>query len=561
MRARALAIVATLVLGSAISVSAAPSAPVHSQASGPSRSALGFHRDDFRSAAALRAARVRVLAQHAQAAPRSDLATAQQPVWGYGNTESALPDIDGDGVGDVLSARFYARTPSLKVLSGKTGRTLWSVPAPQQAVAAIYVPEPGGKSVMVLLSEVYTGQESPAGGAGADVFTVHAVNPRTGASVWSTSIQGAIEDDPAGMLVAGVGEFDGVLLRNNTTPYLLLDRFSLHFDGLTFATSVAPLVIDATNGNVVHAGEPMGGDDFTIATPIGDLDGDGTDDYLVCAGGDVGTVGARSGATGAPLWTTETTTYSFLVALAASPDLSGDRKADLLLTWYDGGNLPVVHAVNGATGADVWTAAGDYGLPLGDIDRDGRSDSRVVVRGPRMTFTAIGGTGKKLWSRDVLTPSNTNGVVWGAGDIDGDHYGDVYIEFVPHTSTPTKAETISGRTGKSHALADLGWPLAVPLRGAAPSFVRGVAVKKGFALTAYDGRSHLALWRSVVKGSDAQEVSTLDIVGLGHGRVALLVLLTGRFTNTVVMFDGRRGTRMWSSVYETPGDDGGIIFD
>ncbi|MDQ1699098.1 MAG: hypothetical protein QOG34_961 [Frankiaceae bacterium] len=561
MRSRALVIAAALLAGSAATVSAAPST---TRPTTHPRTALGLHADDFRTAATLRAARMRVLAEHRKAAPSAGLtAPAQQPIWGYGNGESGLPDVDGDGVGDVLSSRLYARKPALKVLSGRTGRTLWSVPSPTDTLAAVYIPAPGGKSVMLVLTETVTGQETPVGGGEVDAFTVKAVNPKTGASVWSTTITGLIEDDPSGLLAAGLGEFDGALMRKNTTPYLLLDRFTLHFDGLTFTTSVAPLVIDATTGSTVDPGAPEGGDEFTFATPVGDLNGDGIDDYLICAGGDVPSTAARSGATGQPLWTTNGTAYAFLVSLVPSPDLTGDHKADLLLGWYDGGEEPVVHAINGATGADVWTAAGDFGLPIGDIDHDGRSDTRVYVGGLRLTFSAIGGTGKRLWSRDVLSPSGTHGWAWDAGDMDGDHYADAYVEFVPSKgdTSAKAAATVSGRNGKSHAIPDLGIPLRVSLRGGAPSFVRGVAGKKGYTLTAYDGRSHRAFWRTMVKSADVQRISMLDVVDLGHGRTGLLALLTGRFDNTVVLFDGRHGNRLWTSVYETPGEDDQVIFE
>jgi hypothetical protein len=560
MRVRALVIASALVAGTAVAGSAAPAIrPTSSPASGLSgnHAALGLHRDDFRTAATLRAARVRVLAEQRLAAHRADLAATQQAVWGYANTESALPDVDGDGVGDVLSSRLFARTPSLKVLSGRTGRTLWSVASPATTVAAVYVPAPGGKSVMVVLTDVETGEQTPAAAGATDLFTISAVNPKTGAAVWSTSITGVIEADPVGALVAGAGEFDGVLMRKGTTPYLLLDRFNLDFNGATFTTSLAPEVVDATNGNVVHAGAPLGGDEFTFATPVGDLDADGIDDYLICAGGDVPTVTARSGATGKPLWTSESASYAFLISLAQSPDLSGDHKPDVLLGWFAGSGT-IVNAVDGSSGSNVWSVPGDFAEPIGDIDHDGRSDSRVSVGGLRTTFTAMSGKGTRLWSRDVFSPSGTHGDVWDPGDLDGDHYADTYVEFTSDKGEgggPGKAAaSVSGRTGASHALPDLGWPLGQSLRGGAPSFIRGVTGKKGYVLTAYDGRSHRAFWRTVVKGSDIQRIATFDVVGLGHGRVGLLVLLSARFTDTVAVLDGKSGKQLWTSTYETQGD-------
>lgn len=571
MRVRALVVAAALVGASAATVSAAPSvtSPGTAGRAGASTAtlatgahkALGLHRDDFRSAAALRAARMRVLAEHRLATASAGLADAgTQPVWGYGDSESALPDVDGDGVGDILSSRLGARTPALKVLSGRTGRTLWSAPSPTSTLAAIYVPAPGGKSEIVLLTDTQTGEETPAGGGTTDAFTASAVNPKTGAPLWSTTITGVVEDDPTGVLVAGVGEFDGVLMRKGTTPYLLLDRITIDFGFATVATSVAPVVIDATNGSVVHPGAPVSGDDFTFATPVGDLNGDGTDDYLVCVGGDVPTTSARSGVNGQPLWTTPATSSAYLVSLVESPDFSGDHHPDLLLGW-DAGNGPVVHGVDGSTGSDVWTAPGDFGVPVGDIDHDGRSDTQVEQLGLRSTFTAISGKGKRLWSRDVLSPSGTHDLVWSAGDVDGDNFPDTYVEFDPEkdNAVPTAAAMVSGRTGIAHGLPDIGWPLGTTLRTGAPSFVRGVAAKKGFALTAYDGRTHRAFWHTTVRSSDIEHVSMLDVVSVGHGRVALLALLSGRFSDTVALFDGTHGTLLWKTSYDIE-PDGIILF-
>src|SRR5581483_4643363 len=160
MRIRALVVSAALVAGSAAAVSASPPparvGPTYADPAAAGHSALGFHRDDFRSPAALRAARMRILAQHWQASHQVGLAaSAQQPVYGFADEDLALPDVDGDGVGDVLSSRLYARTPTLKVLSGRTGRTLWSVSSPG-TLGAVYVPIAGGKSVMLLLSDSQT---------------------------------------------------------------------------------------------------------------------------------------------------------------------------------------------------------------------------------------------------------------------------------------------------------------------------------------------------------------------------------------------------------------------
>lgn len=537
MRIHALVVAVALVAGSAATVSAAPQAP-QPQARTAAHSPLGFQPDDFRSAAALKAARTRLFA--AQVAQRFATAdSARQPVYGWGDSDSALPDVDGDGVGDVLSTRAFASRPNITVLSGRTGRTLWS--APLEMREAVFVPAPAGKSVVLSFSDTEYGVGgAPGTDVGLDWFTVHAVNPKTGALVWSMPLIGTVARNPAGTSVVGVGEFAGVLLRKNATPYLLFDRVS--------TASSVPEVVDATTGGVVASSPPLGGDSSSYLMPVGDLDGDGTGDYVGYAGGHVSTLSARSGATGQPLWTTTSTSMGYPISVAPSPDLSGDGTADVLLVSREGSGA-TVHALSGATGADVWSTPGDSAVPLGDIDHDGRSDTRVFIEGRPLTLQAISGTGRRLWSRVITEPSGTRGVLWEAGDLDRDHYPDAYVEFAPTDwSWPTSAAIVNGRTGGTQRVPDLGWPTE-SLRGGAPSFVRGIPDDNGCPLIAYDGHSRRAFWHTYVKGRDVGQVMTLDALDLGHSRVGLIVLFTGNVTDTVALFDGRRGATLWKTTY------------
>jgi len=456
-------------------------------------------------------------------------------------------------------------------MSGRTGRVLWSHPD-ATAYAALYVAAPGVAPMVLILSDSETGTDAVVGGLAEDVFTVAAFRADHGTQMWSTSITGLFEYDLAGFRVVGVGELDGVLTRAGASPYLLLDRFSEGDALIAGATSISPEVIDAATGATASAGQPIPSDNFTFASSVGDLNGDGTDDYVITTSGDAAAIEALSGANSTPLWVTSLTSPGGAASVnfaRDTPDLTGDHKPDVLAGWFDGTHEDIA-ALSGATGSTVWTHAGGYASPLGDIDHDGRSDTRVVSFGVRENYTAVSATGRTLWTRDVLTPPGpVFGFSYPVGDLNGDGAVDTYLRFVPRLGlnggpsgdssvAAVAAYIVDGRTGRARAVHDLGLPIGDSLTGHAMTFVQTLKTKRGVHITAFNGATGRAYWQTSLSSDDAAGAIDASVLPLSGGRRGIVELLTGRATETVAVFDGKRGARQWLSAYPTQ-SDGGLL--
>ena len=199
------------------------------------------------------------------------------------------------------------------------------------------------------------------------------------------------------------------------------------------------------------------------AHPIGDLNGDGTDDVLVIVssqssdtGETTATVSAIRGENGAELWNrtvTGDTGYGYgfggdtYIRNPVQCDLDNDGKNDVLLTIaiYDsdvGETAVMVHAKHGDSGDDFWNQSiSGTGIFMGassggDLDGDDKDDVIVDLRSLDITTEDTTATvhakrgydGHEFWNQSE-TGKGVSVLAYFAGDLDGGGESDVLTMF------------------------------------------------------------------------------------------------------------------------------------
>jgi hypothetical protein len=351
------------------------------------------------------------------------LRTLVSPNWqfngDFGSAVAGLPDIDGDGRGDLLvgatledltsGGTLYADAGRAYVFSGATGAPLHTLesPNPQQgttnfpvgyATAVAGVPDADGDGRGDLLVGAY----------GENVGT----RPRAGRAYLYSGASGAplrtlLSPTPRsyslfGRAVSGIGDVNG-----DGRGDLLVGAHQESVGGLKWAGR-AYLFSGATGGLLRAFASPVPHqeDEFGWAVAgVDDTDGDGINDVLIGArledvGGlaNAGRVYLFSGATGALLYALQSPRPNpegfgvFGSSVTGIPDLDGDGRGDLGIgAWSEDGRgldrSGRAYVFSGASGAHLHTVQSPLAEPEGffgfavagmpDANGDGRGDGVV----------------------------------------------------------------------------------------------------------------------------------------------------------------------------------------
>lgn len=354
----------------------------------------------------------------------------------YGTPVSSVGDLDGDGIGDFLLTRGQpagsTSQDAVRAISGRTGATLWS-----RSVSATIQPGchgPAGDMDLDGVPDVFLtgpGTSLPEAGSlyvysGAAGAVIHLTkgkpNDTFGAAAaagldlnadgYPEFLAGAPTDPTNGFQSGRVDVFSGKTagLLGQLFGAVAGDRFgsSLAMIGSINGDAWPDLVIGApgVDAPAVDAGQVglWSGRDFTplgsipgpgvgaafgrAACALGDIDGDGVDDFAASApDADSGSAGAGmvfavSGATKAVVWTRsgDGPAARLGAALGAGPDADGDGVSELAIGSPGfGGDQGQARLVSGATGAPrirVDGGPGDRlgaGVAAGDFTGDGRA--------------------------------------------------------------------------------------------------------------------------------------------------------------------------------------------
>ncbi|MCK6447841.1 MAG: integrin alpha [Planctomycetes bacterium] len=279
-----------------------------------------------------------------------------------------------------------------------------------------------------------------------------------------------------GAYVSGAGDVDG----DGHDDVIVSEMFG-DVGGKDFGNAH---IYSGSDGAVLHTFiGPALGSRFGVVSEAGDVDADGYADVVVgayfdkVAGPESGSAFVYSGKTGAQLWkfSADSPGDWFGLSVDGVGDVDHDGHADILVgAPYDGVSSPfagTARIYSGRTGAVLLSIHGDHAFDTlgwsvagaGDVNADGFPDVVLGATGSSVggiangaVFVHSGKDGSRLFA--FLGHHDYDYLGWtvdGAGDVNGDGYGDVvlgsYNSWFGHgfgyPVLSGKAHVISGREG------------------------------------------------------------------------------------------------------------------
>jgi hypothetical protein len=314
-----------------------------------------------------------------------------------GRSVAGAGDINGDGKPDFLIGEPYASAGGISrgkayVYSGATGKALFPALVGTEdralfgwSLAGIGDVNSDGKSDFVI------GEPGAAAG-GTARGKVHVYSGATGTLLYV--IDGNINKGKLGFSVAGIGD-----VNSDGKPDILVG-----LPGTDPSTVIGyARVYSGADGSFVYGFATGAGGYGTSVAGAGDIDGDGTSDFIIgspYSNGYKGTVHVISGATGSEIHAILGTDPGGTLgeSVAGPGDVDGDGKADILagapLAEISGIASGKVSLFSGESGGVLWShvpdmvGGGDFGACVaaaGDLNGDGKPDYLIGQAVPKMS--------------------------------------------------------------------------------------------------------------------------------------------------------------------------------
>ena len=408
---------------------------------------------------------------------------------------AGVPDMDGDGRGDVLIGSVSDSGGRAFVFSGATGQVLQTLESPEGGlfgISASGVPDVDGDGRGDLLIGARSAGSPNSGRAylyrsgGGLASAPNAVDDTaTTLEGFATFVDAAANDTDANgddLLVLTVGaamngmtqvDDDGVryvpdpgFIGTDSFTYTVVDGN----DGSDEGTVTVTVIDIPENVQPFASPDPETDDSFGIGvSSVPDVNADGIDDVLVGAADEngqesLGRAYLYSGATGVLLRTLTSPAgqvdTGFGISVAGVSDVNGDGAGDLLIGAYlENESIGRAYLFSGATGTLLRTLESpssepfQFGWQVAAVpDTDGDAIEDFVVGSPGgMVYVFSGSTGLLL--QTLESPELEVGLfgfaVAGLPDVDGDGRGDLVVGAA--SSGPDEAGRVhvfSGATGE-----------------------------------------------------------------------------------------------------------------
>ncbi len=420
----------------------------------------------------------------------------------FGTAVAAVPDVDGDGVDDVLVGAQsedpygngdgkYGRA---HVFSGATGALLYSIDSPNPnyngyfgyEVAGVPDTDGDGRGDLLVSASLETRVYLFSGADGTLLHELASPNPQAGVN-FGGSIAGVpdVDGDGRGDLLVGASKED-MGFEEAGRAYLFSGASGAH---LYEFSSIAPEEFGRFGQDV--AGVP-------------DLNGDGTADLLVAEHRDVELSGyysiavesfrisAFSGATGALIGSIDEPSIGMgepfpgYISVAGLEDVNGDGRGDILAGAPNQAGTGRAYVFSGADGTRLVAPLASPNAELGgefgesvagvpDLDGDGRPDLLIGARkedpgsspfsvGRAYVFSGVTGALLDELASPNAEPGGQFGeALAGIEDLDGDGRGDLVVG--------AGHEGFAGLTfpGRVYVFASAASPVTIALGPAAPN--------------------------------------------------------------------------------------------